>query len=129
MLLQTEEFIFSCSQVDIGQVVYTAEQLEAEQVCASNGIINQTVAQEKTRRCVDLIRQIFPAGSDTGSEPLRSKAEVSAQVINGSIELTAGIEIFQLKDGDAFYLAALQPYRVRNRGETTAVIMFASAVE
>lgn len=120
---------FSCSQVDIGQVVYPAEQLEAEQVCASTGIINQTIAQEKNRRSVDLIRQIFPVGSDTGSEPLRNKAEVSAQIINGNIELTAGIEVFQLKDGDAFYLAAMQPYRIRNRGETTAVIMFASAIE
>jgi transcriptional regulator with XRE-family HTH domain len=120
---------FSCSQVDIGQVVYTAEQLEAEQVSASSGIINQTIAQEKARRCVDLIRQIFPAGSDTGSEPLRSKTEISAQVINGSIELTAGIEIFQLKEGDAFYLAAMQPYRIRNRSEAAVVVMFASAVE
>src|SRR5690606_16339837 len=120
---------FSCSQVDIGQVVYTAEQLEAEQVRTSSGIINQTIAQEKARRCVDLIRQLLPADSDTGSEPLRSKTEVSARVIYVNIELTAGIEIFQLNEGDAFYLAAMQPYRIRNRGKTAAVVMFASAVE
>lgn len=117
---------FACDQVDIGQVVYSAAVLEAGQCNHGNCLITQTVATEKSRRQLDMTRQVYPAGSDTGAEPLRHKSELSALVVAGQIELTAGIQIHELNEGDAFYLAALQPYRIRNRKDITAVIVCTS---
>lgn len=114
---------FACDQVAIGQIIYPAECLEADQRSCSSGVVTQSVASEKSQRQLDLSRQIYPAGCDTGAEPLRQKTELSALVVAGQIELTAGIQVHELNEGDAFYLAALQPYRIRNRKDVIAVIV------
>lgn len=114
---------FACDQLDIGQVIYPAEQLEAEQQTFANGVIGQTLAFDKPLRKLDMTRHIYPPGCDTGSEPLRQKSEFSGWVVSGQVELTAGMEVHELSEGDAFYLAALQPYRIRNRKNTKAIIV------
>lgn len=114
---------FACDQVDIGQIVYPAALLESGQTIRAGGVITQTFATEKTKRKLSMSRQIYPAGADTGIEPIRYKTEVSTIVIAGQIELTAGMQVHELQEGDAFYLAAHQPYRVRNRKDTTAILV------
>lgn len=114
---------FACDQVDVGQVVYPAATLEADQVQLPNGVVIQYLATEKTQRKISMRRHLYAAGADTGSEPLRHKAEASGWVVSGQIELTAGMQVHELQEGDAFYLAAHQPYRIRNRKETAAVIV------
>jgi transcriptional regulator with XRE-family HTH domain len=114
---------FACDQVDVGQVVYPAAMLEADQVQLPNGVTIQYLATEKTQRKISMRRHRYVAGADTGSEPLRHKAEASGWVVSGQIELTAGMQVHELQEGDAFYLAAHQPYRIRNRKETAAVIV------
>lgn len=114
---------FACNQLDIGHIVYPAKLLESEQTIHPGGVIIQGFATEKPTRKLFTSRQIYPAGSDTGAEPLQHKTEVSALVVTGQVELTAGMQMYELNEGDAFYLAACQPYRVRNRKEATAVIV------
>lgn len=114
---------FACDQVDIGPVIYPAEQLEAEQQTFASGIVAQTLAAEKHLRQLDMSRHIYPAGCDTGSEPLCQKSEFSGWVVTGQVELTAGMEVHELSEGDGFYLAALQPYRIRNRKDSAAIIV------
>lgn len=114
---------FACDQVDVGQVVYPAASLAADQVQHPNGVMIQSLATEKTQRKLSMRRHTYPAGADTGSEPLRHKAEASGWVIAGQLELTAGMQVHELQEGDAFYLAAHQPYRIRNRKDATAVIV------
>lgn len=120
---------FACDQVDVGQMVYPAEQLESSQRLCPNGAIIQSIGTEKSHRKIDMGQQVFPSGCDTGVEPLRCKTELAGLVVSGYIELTAGMQVHELSQGDAFYLAAHQPYRIRNRKEVVAVIVSAGLHE
>lgn len=115
---------FACNQIDVGQVVYPAGLLLAEQIQHPNGVTTQFLALDKNQRKLSTRRHTYASGADTGSEPLRHKAEASGWVVSGQLELTAGMQVHELKEGDAFYLAAHQPYRIRNRKENPAVVVF-----
>lgn len=114
---------FACDPLDVGTVVYTAASMEQQQVVTAGGVIKQPVAAEKPQRKLDTLREIYPAGCDTGAEPLRPSTEVSAIVVSGELELTVGMQVHQLHTGDAFYLVAQQPHRIRNRSNQEAVLI------
>lgn len=114
---------FACDPLDVGTVVYTAASLEQQQITTAGGVIKQAVAAEKPQRKLDMLREFYPAGCDTGAEPLRPSTEVSAIVIGGELELTVGMHVHQLHTGDAFYLVPQQPYRIRNRGAQEAILI------
>lgn len=114
---------FACDPLDVGTVVYTAASLEQQQITTAGGVIKQAVAAEKPQRKLDMLREIYPAGCDTGAEPLRPSTEVCAIVISGELELTVGMHVHQLHTGDAFYLVPQQPYRVRNRSAQEAILI------
>lgn len=114
---------FACDPLDVGTVVYTAASLQQQQITTAGGVIKQAVAAEKPQRKLDMLREIYPAGCDTGAEPLRPSTEVSAIVISGELELTVGMHVHQLHTGDAFYLVPQQPYRVRNRSAQEAILI------
>lgn len=120
---------FACNQVDIGQVVFLSADLQKAQNVIHNGIVTRSVAAEKIHRQLDMKHHTYPAGSDTGAEPMRAKSEVSGIVVTGQIELTAGMQIYELNEGDAFYLATLQPYRIRNRRDQEAVVVLTALCE
>lgn len=114
---------FACDQVDMGQVVYPAALLEADQIQQAQGVVVQSLAVDKAQRKISMRRHVYAAGADSGSEPLRHRSEASGWVVSGQLELTAGMQVHELQEGDAFYLAAHQPYRIRNRKETAAVVV------
>lgn len=118
---------FACDPLDVGTVVYSAHHLAEQQVQAPSGLVIQTIAADKSERQVNMRREIFPAGCDTGVEPLRALGEMSATLISGELELTVGMQVHQLQAGDAFYLSSQQPYRIRNRGADNAVVITAMA--
>lgn len=114
---------FACDPLDVGTVVYTSASLEQQQIVTAGGVIKQAVAAEKPQRKLDMLREIYPAGCDTGPEPLRPSTEVSAIVISGELELTVGMQVHQLHPGDAFYLVPQQPHRIRNRSIQEAILV------
>lgn len=114
---------FACDPLDVGTVVYTSASLEQQQVTTAGGVIKQAIAAEKPQRRLDMLREVYPAGCDTGAEPLRPSTEVSAIIVSGELELTVGMHVHQLNTGDAFYLVPQQPYRIRNRGAQEAILI------
>lgn len=114
---------FACDPLDVGVVVYSAESLMQQQITTAVGVRQQIIANEKHQRKLDMLREIYPVGCDTGAEPLRPATEFSAIVVAGEVELTVGMQIHQLCVGDAFYLVPQQPYRIRNRGTAEAVLI------
>jgi transcriptional regulator with XRE-family HTH domain len=114
---------FACDPLDVGTVVYSASTLECHQIITAGGIIKQAVAAEKPQRKLDMLRECYPAGCDTGAEPLRPSTEVSAILMSGQLELTVGMQVHQLNPGDAFYLVPQQPYRIRNRSPQEAMLI------
>ena len=117
---------FACNPLDIGEVVYRAEHLETPATCLARGITQTTVATDKPDRQLTLQRIVFLHSSDTGRQLLQADTELSAMLIFGSLELTAGTLVRQLFAGDAFYLTAGQPYRLRNISTANAEIVLTS---
>src|SRR5690606_29282141 len=113
----------ACEQVDMRQVACPAALVEADQVQQAQGVVVQSLAVDKAQRKISMRRHVYAAGADSGSEPLRHRSEASGWVVSGQLELTAGMQVHELQEGDAFYLAAHQPYRIRNRKETAAVVV------
>lgn len=105
---------FACNPLDIGQVVYRADHLATTAVILATGITRTTVATDKLDRQLTLQKISFLPETDTGRQLLHTDTELSGTVVFGSLELTAGTLVQQLFAGDAFYLTAGQPYRLRN---------------
>ncbi len=120
---------FACDPLALGSSVYPAAILFAQQQPGAGGFIRQRLATENSQRRLDMQRQIFPPGCDTGAEPLRASAEVCALVVSGGLELTLGMQVHQLGEGDGIYLVSQQPFRIRNRGDTDAVMIVTSLRE
>lgn len=114
---------FACNPLDIGPVVYRAEDLAATATTTINGITRTTVAADKLDRQLTVQKISFPAETDTGRQLLHADTELSGMVVFGSLELTAGTLVQQLFAGDAFYLTAGQPYRLRNISAVNAEVV------
>lgn len=114
---------FTCDPMDVGIVIYNAATLEQLQTFSSSGVAKQTIAAEKSQRKLTMSREIYPAGCDTGAEPLRPPSETAAMLVSGELEFTVGMQVHQLHAGDGFYLMPQQPYRIRNRSTQDAVVI------
>lgn len=114
---------FACNPLDIGQVVYRAEDLAATATTTAKGITRTTLATDKLDRQLTLQKISFLPETDTGRQLLHTDTELSGMVVFGSLELTAGTLVQQLFAGDAFYLTAGQPYRLRNMSAANAEVV------
>ena len=73
-----------------------------------------------------ILRELMPAGSDTGDEMLSHEGEEGGVIISGEVEVTVGDEVRVLGPGDAYYFESRLPHRFRNVGAGEAVLVSAS---
>lgn len=83
------------------------------------------VAAERRDKAVQILREVYEPGGDTGSEMLTHKGEEGGIVLDGEIELTVGEQCRVLGPGDAYYFESTVPHRFRNTGKRKAVIISA----
>ena len=76
-------------------------------------------------RSLQILKERYEPGSDTGRVPLTHDGEEGGIVLEGEIELTVGGQSRILKQGEAYYFESATPHRFRNTGETRAVIISA----
>lgn len=117
---------FSCNPLDCHEFVYTAAELAQTAELPADGVKRETLAPERREREVSLQRDTFLPGADTGRSPCYAEREYSGILVAGNLELTAGSLVRQLVAGDAFYLVAGQPYRIRNTATVTAEVITAT---
>ncbi|GAB1256970.1 cupin domain-containing protein [Aurantivibrio plasticivorans] len=89
------------------------------------GSMVRAAIQSKGEEPVELVRETYPAGSDTGDELLVDSGEMMGYVVSGEIEVTIGGEVDKLKPGDGFYFERRRPHRFRNLGENPAELIAA----
>ncbi|MFZ9310985.1 MAG: cupin domain-containing protein [Arenimonas sp.] len=98
-----------------------------EQIDVGNGGIHYyLVGQNKPQRQMCILREVMPAGSDTGKEMLLHEGEEGGVIIQGEIELTVGDQIRVLGPGDAYYFESKTPHRFRNVGKQDAILVSAN---
>lgn len=93
----------------------------------NNGIHYFLVGRhDRRRRQMCILRELMPAGSDTGEDMLCHEGEEGGVIISGQVEITVGAEVRVLGPGDAYYFESRTPHRFRNVGEAEAVLVSAS---
>jgi len=68
-------------------------------------------------RRLQIMRECYPPGGDTGELMLTHQGEEGGIVIRGEIEVTVNTEISLLCAGDAYYFESNIPHRFRNPGK------------
>ncbi|RYY75485.1 MAG: helix-turn-helix domain-containing protein [Gammaproteobacteria bacterium] len=105
---------FSCDITQLKDQIFRVAELQAHQKKISDSVIVQSIPIQNPSSITRFEKVFYSAGSDTGEAPLYSAQAVSGFIVSGSIELTLNSEVSLLAMGDAFSLAAMQPYRLRN---------------
>jgi len=92
----------------------------------TNGIHYFLVGKNLANRQMCILREVMPAGSDTGDTMLSHEGEEGGVVISGQVEVTIGEHVRVLGPGEAYYFESRQPHRFRNVGTLEAILVSAS---
>jgi transcriptional regulator with XRE-family HTH domain len=90
------------------------------------GIQFYLIGAGRPNRQMQIIREIYANGADTGEEMIQHDSEEGGVVISGKIEITVGDTSYVLGPGDGYYYDCRNPHRFRNIGEDDVVIVSAS---
>ena len=104
-------FTLDLEDLQHDSVVFRAE--EQPDVGANNVNLFLIGASVKNR-VMDIYRECYQPGADTGPEMLRHEGEEGGVVTRGEIELTVDFQVYTLKEGDGFYFNSNRPHRFRN---------------
>lgn len=89
-----------------------------------NGIRDELLSPNLGRR-IELLRSVFPPGSESGSEPYVHRGEEAGFIVAGELKLWVGDKVLLLKEGDSFAFSSDEPHRYANPGETETVVLWA----
>jgi len=92
----------------------------------SGGLHYFLVAANQTERKLEILREVMPAGSDTGEDLLFHEGEEGGVVVKGKVEITVNGVTKTLGPGDGYYFKSTQPHRFRNTSKKEVVIISAS---
>ena len=115
---------FTLNLEDRQDPVYRAGELPD---IGTRGVKLELIGANHKGRIMDIYRETYPPGADTGEELLRHDGEEGGLVIEGELELTVGFEVYTLKEGDSYYFNSDQPHRFRNAGEKELIIISSNA--
>ena len=78
-------------------------------------------------REIEVMRETYGRGADTGEELIEHEGQEGGIVISGKLELTVGDTVQILNPGDGYYFDCSQPHRFRNIGEEDLHIVSANS--
>jgi len=82
---------------------------------------------DKNRQKLQILRERYVPGADTGETMLSHESEEGGVVLSGRIEVTVGDRRQVLGPGDAYYFDSRIPHRFRNVGNEVCEIISACA--
>jgi transcriptional regulator with XRE-family HTH domain len=95
------------------QPFYRAEELTE---IGKGAISYRQVGESTMGRALQILKERYEPGADTGRVPLVHDGEEGAIVISGRLEVTVGGERRILGPGDAYYFESRRPHRFRAVG-------------
>jgi transcriptional regulator with XRE-family HTH domain len=104
------------------EVFFRAEDLTE---IAGGRISFRQVGRDLTGKALQVLRERYQPGADTGDTMLRHEGEESGIVIRGRFEVTVGEQRRVLGPGDAFYFESRIPHRFRNVGDEEVEVVTA----
>lgn len=76
-------------------------------------------------RTIELLRCIFPAGSESGAEPYNHRGEEAGIVISGQLDLWLDDQYIRLNEGDSFAFSSDRLHRYANPTTRDTVVIWA----
>lgn len=116
-------FTLDLEKIEPEQVVFRQDE---QPDIGSNNVSLKLVGATQQWRSIDVLREVYPPGADTGPEMLQHEGEEGGIIIRGEIELTVGFDVYHLKAGDGYYFKSNRPHRFRNTGNEEAEIVSAN---
>jgi mannose-6-phosphate isomerase-like protein (cupin superfamily) len=92
---------------------------------ARGAVSYKQVGHSMRGRNVQILRECYAPGADTGRVSLSHGGQEGGVVISGRIELTVDGVRSVLGAGDAYYFDSTKPHRFRNTGRESCVIVSA----
>ena len=77
----------------------------------------------RPNREMEIMREIYAKGADTGEEMIQHESEEGGVVISGKLEITVADKVHVLGPGDGYYFDCKKPHRFRNIGEEDVVLV------
>jgi len=105
---------FSINISEPKKIVFKADELVE---IGTSGFSFKQVGKDLKEKAMQILHERIAPGADSGDEMLHHESEEGGVVVNGSLELTVGGEVFILGPGDAYYFDSRIPHRFRNLGE------------
>lgn len=103
---------------------YTADELPD---MGAGDVKFHLVGFDHQDRCMSILHEVYPPGSDTGEEMLKHDGEEGGVVVRGRIEITVGAETRILGPGDAYYFDSRVPHRFRSIEDSECEIISANS--
>jgi transcriptional regulator with XRE-family HTH domain len=104
------------------QAFYQAEELVE---IGRGGISYRQVGENLFGRALQILKERYEPGTDTGRVPLVHEGEEGGIVLSGRIEVTVGEERRILGPGDAYYFESNRPHRFRCVGPNPCEVVSA----
>jgi transcriptional regulator with XRE-family HTH domain len=105
-------------------VFFTAEEMI--EIAHDPAISMRMVGGKVKGRALQMLRETYQPGADTGEAMLRHEGEECGIVVSGSLQVTVGVEERLLNPGDAYYFRSDIPHRFRNPGPEPCVLISAN---
>ena len=118
-----EFFSLDMDEENTTQVVYKADELLS---MSSGEVAFKLVGKAHPNRALAFLDETYPPGADTGEDMYSHDGEEAGMLIEGSLELTVGSEVFLLEPGDSYYFDSTKPHRFRNPYDKPARLISAT---
>jgi transcriptional regulator with XRE-family HTH domain len=99
---------------------------ELTEIAYDPAISMRMVGRKAKGRALQMLRETYQPGADTGDTMLRHEGEECGIVVSGCLIVTVGVQEKLLKPGDAYYFRSDIPHRFRNPGSEPCVMISAS---
>jgi transcriptional regulator with XRE-family HTH domain len=100
---------------------------ELTEIAFGEAISMRMVGRRVAGRAVQMLREVYQPGADTGEAMLRHEGEECGIVVSGCLTVTVGAQERVLNPGDAYYFRSDIPHRFRNGGNVPCVLISANA--
>jgi transcriptional regulator with XRE-family HTH domain len=100
---------------------------ELTEIAYGPDISMRMVGRKIKDRALQMLRETYQPGADTGDAMLRHEGEECGIIVSGCLAVTVGTQERILNPGEAYYFRSDIPHRFRNPGNEPCVLISASS--
>jgi transcriptional regulator with XRE-family HTH domain len=97
------------------------------EIAFGDAISMRMVGRNIKDRALQMLRETYQPGADTGEEMLRHNGEECGIIVSGNLTVTVGTQEKTLAPGDAYYFRSDIPHRFRNPGGEPCILISANS--